>query len=371
MEPALLTDSGFWKNPSPAAAGEFPGGVPDFPELAGHVLFETSGSSGTPKWIALSKSALLASADAVNAHLGVTRDSRWALALPVRHVGGFGVCARAFAAGCGLEHFDGPWNAGDFTKWAEIRAITHLSLVPTQVHDLVSGAFRAPSSLRAIVVGGGRLEQGVGQAARDLGWPVLASFGMTEACSQIATQSPDSANFPYQPSPIPLLPIWRAETTPEGRLRISGPALFSGQLIQREENWEFVPRPGDAFETRDRARVDGRTISPLGRDDTLVKVLGELVDPELIERELMELSHGALKPGTFAVVAVPDPRSEHGLLPVFEKSVPAELIHRILEAYAAQAPGFRRLRPASVVDSLPRSPMGKLRRGEIPIPPGS
>lgn len=365
MEPALLTDSGIWNDPTPVAAGEFPGGVPDFPELEGHVLFETSGSSGTPKWIALSKSALLASARAVNEHLGVSRDSRWALALPVRHVGGFGVCARAHAAGCGLEHFNEPWDAGVFMKWAETRAISHLSLVPTQVHDLVSGDFKAPSSLRAIVVGGGRLEQGVGQAARDLGWPVLASFGMTETCSQIATQTLDSAILPYQPSPIPLLPIWQAGITSEGRLKISGPALFSGHLIQQEGDWKFLPQKDDWFETRDLARIDGRSITALGRADTLVKVLGELVDPELIERELGELSGGTLKPGTFAVVAVPDPRTEHALIPVFEKTVPIEVIRRVLEAYARQAPGYRRLRPETLLESLPRSPMGKLRRGEI------
>lgn len=365
MEPALLTNPAFWEDGTPVAAGEFPGEMPDFPELTGHVLFETSGSSGTPKWIALSKSALLASARAVNEHLGVTRASSWGLALPTRHVGGFGVCARAFAAGCGLEHFNEPWDAGVFTRWAEARAITHLSLVPTQVHDLLSGNFQAPSSLRAIVVGGGRLDQDAGQAARDLGWPVLASFGMTEACSQIATQTPDSLALLYHPSPIPLLPIWQAQSTSDGRLKISGPALYSGQLIQREGNWEFLAQQGDEYETRDRARIDGRSITPLGRADTLVKVLGELVDPELIERELVELSGGALKSGTFAVIAIPDPRTEHALLPVFERCVPTELIRQTLDAYARQAPGYRRLRPETVVDSLPTSPMGKLRRGEI------
>lgn len=365
MEPALLINPGFWKDPTPVAAGEFPGKLPDFPELAGHVLFETSGSSGTPKWIALSKSALMASAVAVNEHLGVTRDSRWGLALPVRHVGGFGVCARAHAAGCGLEHFDRPWNAGEFTDWAEIRGITHLSLVPTQVHDLVSGNFNAPSSLRAVVVGGGRLEQAAGQAARDLGWPVLASFGMTEACSQIATQMPDSAKLPYNPSPIPLLSVWQAATTSDGRLKISGPALFSGQLVHRDGNWDFLPQDPSGYETRDRVRLDGGLITPLGRADTMVKVLGELVDPELIERELIELSGGALQPGSFAVVAIPDPRTENALLPVFERSVPRELIRRTLDAYALHAPGYRRLLPETLLESLPRSPMGKIRRGEI------
>ncbi|RYD33092.1 MAG: long-chain fatty acid--CoA ligase, partial [Verrucomicrobiaceae bacterium] len=62
MDAALLTGEAFWNDPRPFATGA----VPDVPELEGHVLFETSGSSGNPKWVALSKRALLVSAAAVN-----------------------------------------------------------------------------------------------------------------------------------------------------------------------------------------------------------------------------------------------------------------------------------------------------------------
>ena len=187
-----LTHPAFWNDPAPFAAGCFPDRIPELPELQGHVLFETSGSTGTPKWIALSKDALLASASAVNAHLGVTKSSCWGLALPAHHVGGFGVAARAFAAGCAFREFGKKWNPAEFTIWLGENQVTHTSLVPTQVHDLVSAELRAPESLAAIVVGGGRLDEATGQAARNLGWPVLASYGMTEAASQIATQAPAS-----------------------------------------------------------------------------------------------------------------------------------------------------------------------------------
>ena len=62
MDPALLTTDAFWADPTPLAfdAVAIPAG------LEGHVLFATSGSSGIPKWVALSKKALLVSAAAVN-----------------------------------------------------------------------------------------------------------------------------------------------------------------------------------------------------------------------------------------------------------------------------------------------------------------
>lgn len=365
MDPTLLTLGMFWRDPAPFAAGVFPDGLPEIPELWGHVLFETSGSSGTPKWIALSKSALLASAEAVNRHLEVTPRSYWGLALPVHHVGGFGVAARAFAAGCGFREFGRRWDAPAFATWLAENAITHTSLVPAQVHDLVATGIRAPLSLRAIVVGGGQLDAVTGQAARALGWPVLASYGMTEAASQIATGSLDSLKEIYQPSPIPLLPIWQAETSPDKTLRIFGPALFYGMLVRENEIWVFKPRLSDWYETSDLVCLENRCLTPLGRSDLRVKVLGELVDLEAVERELLDLSEGRLQPGTFVVVTIPDARAEHALVPVFDATVNREVIDAVLSAHAGQIPGFRRLQTAVILENFPRSPLGKLQRPKI------
>jgi len=237
--------------------------------------------------------------------------------------------------------------------------------VPTQVHDLVAAGVPAPVSLCVIVVGGGHLDAATGRAARTLGWPVLASYGMTEAASQIATQGLESLKTLYQPAPLSLLPIWQAETTPEQKLRISGPALFSGMLAREKEAWVFQPRPAQWHQTDDRVLLENRFLTPLGRTDTLVKVLGELVDPEMIERELAALSAGKLALGTFAVVAVPDGRAEHVLVPVFATAVDAALIAAVLATYAQRAPGLRRLRPPVMLEDIPFSPLGKPRREEI------
>ncbi len=365
MDPSLLTEVALWSGPEIFAAGDFPGEIPAVPELRGHVLFETSGSSGEPKWIALKKSVLLESAAAVNRHLDVTHDSCWGLALPLRHVGGFGVMARAYEADCRFVHFNRRWDAGAFAAWLSDNEVTHLSLVPTQVHDLTVAGIHAPASLRAVVVGGGRLDQETGRAARALGWPVLASYGMTESASQIATQDFSALEHPYQPSPIPLLPIWRAETTGDQKLRIAGKALFSGILRTENAVWRFEPRCGEWHETSDRVLLEHDQLTPLGRSNMQVKVLGELVDVEEIEHELSVLSGGNFCPGSFVVVAVADPRLEHRLVPVFDASLDDAVIDKTLAAYAEKALGFRRLCPPVRLDPLPRSPLGKPRRREI------
>ncbi len=352
MDASLLTSSRFWEKSQPTLG---------FPDLLDHVLFQTSGSTGVPKSVALSKNALLTSAAAVNQHFHVTEKSCWGLALPLHHVGGFGVAARAYEAGSGFEQFTQRWNAGLFHEWLDYHQISHTSLVPTQVYDLVKENRMAPRSIRAIIVGGGRLDPSMGQAARDLGWPVLASYGMTEAASQIATQSPDLLEKPYQPAPISILPIWETRITPQQELEIAGPALFSGYVI----DGEFISRETSWFTTSDLAQLGEQMIWPLGRKDTVVKILGELVDPLEIETELVTISNGKLRPENFVVIAVPEERNGHALLPIFESSVDQKLITETLAVYEKQAPGFRRLKPPVIVNSLPRSELGKVQRASL------
>ncbi len=387
MDAALLTSPAFWDDLTPMQAGatlphvsqpsrrfwragvspevfsQTPSNldISQHRELLGHLLFETSGSTGSPKWIALSKQALLISAQAVNQHLRVTTDSCWGLTLPLHHVGGFGVAARAYQAGCHISTYRGKWNAAAFRNWIAAEQVTHTSLVPTQVFDLVQEKLSAPQSLTAIVVGGGQLDRAIGQAARDLGWPVLASYGMTEACSQIATQGLERLNASYSPTPLALLPIWQVQVSEDQRLSISGTALFSGIISEGI----YIPRSSDWYQTADLASIQGLSLTPLGRADNQIKILGELVDAAEIERELIALSHGRLAPTSLAVLAIPDERAGHLLVPVFEASVGPSFIDHVLHLYHQQAPGFRRLKPAVTVATFPRSALGKLRKPDL------
>ena len=327
------------------------------------VVFSTSGSTGVPRRIVLSKQSLLVSAAAVNEHLQVTNESVWGLCLPCWHVGGFGVIARAYQAGCGLAVVDQRWHASEFYKWLCDQEVTHLSLVPTQVHDLVSIGLRAPASLSAVVVGGGRLEQSLGQAARDLDWPVLASYGMTEAGSQIATQSLSSLAQSYASEPMPILPCWQVRRVEEGRLEIAGPALFYGEMMLDQGAWVYQPRYGDWYATQDCGLVENGQLRLTHRFDALVKVLGELVNPAAIESEF---EAAGLPVGKFAVIAVADPRREHRLVLVHEMLKEDELSHAIT-TYHRACPGFARIDECRAIAEVPRSSLGKILRKELQV----
>lgn len=387
MDPIFLNDPAWWASQRPyisagGAGGRAPGELDcdEIPELAGCVLFQSSGSTGAPKWIALTREALLLSAAAVNRHLRVDADSRWGLALPAYHVGGFGVHARSFEAACGLAVWKAPggWNAREFARWVDEQGVSHSSLVPTQVYDLVAAGLRAPASLRAVVVGGGALADECGRRARELGWPVLASYGMTETGSQVATAHLSSLTTEFSGAPLPVLPIWRCGTERDGRLWVAGAGLFSGIVREDGRRWKFearreIPVPGGtAWCSEDLVEVvnhetGGNEIRPLGRADRRVKVLGELVDLQALEDNLGRFgSYGGFANGDFpTVLALPDERRGGRLAVVFEGRIPSETALRWIREFNAASSGLVRLQEIHQLQRFPRSPLGKIKRREL------
>ena len=190
----------------------------EFPDLADHVWLGTSGTSGCLKIVALSRMAFEASARAVNLHLAVGAADVWIDPLPVFHVGGLGIVVRAALAGVPGHHL-GDWNAAEFVFRAEDCGATLSALVPAQVHDLVAAGLPAPKRLRAVVVGGGALDNGLRERAQALGWPLLASYGLTEAASQVATARIEAHDAEW----LPLLGHLDARLDGAGVLELRGP----------------------------------------------------------------------------------------------------------------------------------------------------
>ena len=257
-----------------------------FPELREHVWVATSGTGGRLKIVALSRDAVEASARAVNEHLGCDGRDVWLNALPLFHVGGLGILVRASLAGARHEILSGAWDAAAFCAAAERTGATLSALVPAQVHDLVRARCRAPRCVRAVVVGGGALPEKLRREAVALGWPLLPSYGLTEAASQVATarSGTDEAEW------LPLLGHVEAQISDDGVLALRGASLLSGWMIfdaAGAARWED-PKRGGWYRTADRAELRGGEIRVLGRADDLVKIRGELVDVAALETALQE-----------------------------------------------------------------------------------
>lgn len=322
----------------------------EFPDLPGHVWLSSSGTGGRMKLVALSRSALEASGAAVNAHLESGSSDVWINPLPLFHVGGIGIAVRAALEGARWEKFDG-WDAARFARCAADCGATLTSLVPTQVHDLVRANIPAPASLRAAVVGGGALDGELRAAAARLGWPLLPSYGMTEACSQVATAALGATDFTW----LPLLAHMEAHADAAGVLELRGPSLFTGWMIFDDDGaarWEDPKRDG-WLRTADRAEVRGSELRVRGRIDDLVKICGELVDLPALERALQ----ARVPSGAICVQARADARNGLALHVLAGNEAAAREARVAFDVF----PPFAR--PDEVaVGSIPRTALGKIVR---------
>jgi o-succinylbenzoate---CoA ligase len=299
------------------------------PPLPGHVFVATSGTSGAIKLVALSKDAILASAAAVNARLGARREDVWCCVLPTFHVGGLGIHARAFVTGSRVVTM--PWDPHAFAR----TEATLASLVPAQVHDLVRLGVPPPPSLRLILVGGGAFD-----SSSAPGWPVLASYGMSECASTVAVEDV-------------LLSHLDARVENDGRLAFRGASLLSGYVYA---DGTFVdPKVDGWFVSEDLGAVDGRVLHVHGRAGELVKIGGESVDLGRLDRILREIAGDDA-----AIIAVADERL--GQVIHLTSIVDADAI---VEAFNARVMPYERIRAVHRVDEIPRSPLGKLLRNQV------
>lgn len=275
----------------------------DFPELPGHAWLATSGTGGVMKLVALSRRALQASASAVNTRLAASPDDAWINPLPLFHVGGLGMMVRAYLLGARHEIFDRQWNAEEFARAAQSTGATLSALVPAQVHDLVMARCRAPRTLRAVVVGGGALANELYEQASALGWPLLPSYGLTEAASQVATSRVGQPDNEW----LPLLEHLEARIQEHGVLELRGASLMTG-FIAFDLDGSFVWEELGLdcwYRSSDRVELRGRGLRILGRTDDLVKIRGELVDVAALERALQ----ARVRSGVVLLFCVADDRN--------------------------------------------------------------
>ena len=323
-------------------------------------FFQTSGSEGKPKWVALSKDALLTSANAVNTHFAVTAADRWLIALPLHHVGGFSILARSHLSGSTFVQDTQRWQPHSFAQLCVSASITLVSLVPPQVHDLVRKKIPCPPNLRAAIIGGGGMSAELASAALGLGWPVYQSYGMTEAATQIATESYPRNTAGFDETRLEILPHWQLRTDPAGQLLICGKALAKGYLTRANAGqwcWEEI---GGTLKTRDSVKLwhDGQRqfLHFIGRESGFVKILGELIHLAPLQARLESL---ALKTGSLSmpiIVARPDARRGAKLVLVTED----EHGPHLLTTFNDMTEPLCRLAGLIQLENIPRTDLGKV-----------
>lgn len=236
------------------------------------ILFSSGTTSSLLKGYALSKVALFKNAKAVNAFFNLNSSDIWGLSLPIYHVGGLSVLARAHLLKNKLIDLR-KWSP---EKWMQnIAPVSITTIVPTQLYDLVKLNLKAPKNLKYLIVGGDYLSSKLKQRARELGWPVISTYGMSEVCSQLAsTRSPESDE-------LEILPIHQVKTI-DSRLLVKSPSLFTlefnlGDDFRVRQAKDLCDAEG-FYLTNDRAQIIKNIIHPLGRMGDELKIAGHLVN---------------------------------------------------------------------------------------------
>ncbi len=339
--------------------------------IRGLLWMSTSGTTrdGGLELIGLSRAAFLASAASVNRHLEATDTDVWMAPLPLFHVGGLSVHARAHLSGSRVVAGWEPtmrWTAADFGQRLEKDGVTLTAVVPTQLHDLVRAGFRAPDALRVMLVGGDALSPALYRAAVERGWPVLPTYGMTEACSQVATAQ--MGRVGDEPPPLMLLDHVQARTNDEGHLEISGPSLLTATVRVPNIGGPRILRhaAGEWLATQDRVELQpgegGTVLRPRGRSGDMIKIGGEGSDLARLRATLSAAVIELKAEGEHELLAIPDDRLGHEVHLVTTDEGSAA---KVRERFDAAVLPYERVREIHSLKALPRTPLGKLRRGAL------
>jgi O-succinylbenzoic acid--CoA ligase len=334
----------------------------------GHLFVLSSGTTARSaedlKWAALSKSGFLASAQGVNSHLQSTSSDVWLHPLPDFHVGGLGIWARSHLSQAKVVKLP-VWSASEFVSQVLSCRATLTSLVPAQIYDLVNSRQMAPSSLRAVLVGGGALSPVLYQKALDLGWPVLPTYGMTEACSQVATARLNSlskdrsreAGLPV----LEILPHVQVRVGEGGKLRLFGSSLLSAYVFQGETGAQvFDPKEQGWFQTQDCGEVEDRFLKILGRLGDFIKIGGESVELGRLNAIFEEIRVQMGLNADISLLPVPDERLGHVIHLVSNAELTLQDSVQFIELFNARVLAFERIRRWNPLTTLPRTALGKL-----------
>lgn len=322
------------------------------------VVVTTSGSSGVPKSVVLSRSALTSSALATAARIG---SGQWLLPLAGGYIAGVQVLVRSLVQGTEPAILSGRFSAAAFahvvsgmhsSRGGE-RVPTYTSLVPAQLQTLVDAADedaavrRALASFERILVGGQALPKVLRERAEAHGARIVRTYGSSETAGGCVYDG------------VPLDGVRVAAV--DGELRISGPTLADGYLGDRElTDRAFVCDAAGTrwYRTGDAGVVEDGVVRVTGRIDNVIVSGGVNVSLDRVERVVREVA------GLASAVVIGAPDERWGETPVIAAARadvpdPDAALGAARDAVGAQVGKPARPSRILLVEALPRLASGK------------
>ena len=304
-------------------------------EAGDALVVATSGTTGEPKGVVLTHEAVEASAAATSTRLGVDPGAhRWLACLPLSHVGGLSVVTRSVLTGTPVTVLPG-FDAREVMSRSGPHVL--VSLVATALLRVDAAAFRT------VVLGGSAPPE-------DLPGNVVTTYGMTETGSGVV----------YDGVPLDGVEVRVDAATAEIRLR--------GPMLLRAYRDGTVPLDaGGWFPTGDAGVLDAEgRLHVSGRIGDLIITGGENVWPAAVESALA----GHPKVAEVAVSGRPDAEWGQRVVAWVVPSDGAQppSLQELREAVAAAIAPYAAPRQLVLVDSLPKTAIGKVRRDLLAEP---
>jgi o-succinylbenzoate---CoA ligase len=191
-------------------------------------------------------------------------------------------------------------------------------------------------TLKAILLGGSAVPPSLVTRALEANLPIFTSYGLSEMGSQVTTTSPNDSAARLGSSGK-VLNYRELTLSLESEILVRGKTRFLGYLTD-----SGMERPFDRdgwFATGDLGAIDADGyLTVLGRKDNLFVSGGENIQPEEVERALLE------DQSVEEAIVVPVESAEFGFRPVaFVKmsSFPDHEVPELLEALRAKLPGYK------------------------------
>ena len=288
----------------------------------------TSGSSGEPKAVEMTWSALRASADLTQSTLRGNAPPVWLPCLPACHIGGLAVILRAVLSDATLW-----WGDGDDLEAAAAHGATHVSVVRAQLarHDL--------SSYHAVLLGGARPPTAVPGN-------VIATWGMTETGSGVV----------YDGVALPGVEV----ASVDGEICVRTPTLFRSYRTATRPHVTGPDGRDDWFPTGDAGEVNGERVSVKGRLGFVINTGGEKLWPEELESVLVTIDGVR----DVAVTGVDDPEWGQRVVALVV-SDGTKFDERIRSVANERIGPWAKPKEIRYVSAIPRTTNGKVRRSAL------
>lgn len=330
-------------------------------------LVFTSGTSGRPRAAAITWANQQASAWASAERLGAPADDRWLCSLPFFHVGGLAIVLRSCLYGSAIVL--APESRVETLAGVISRdQVSLVSLVPTQLHRLLAYNAEALRRVRLVLLGGAAARPALLQQATAAGIRIATTYGLTEACSQVATalphqvaSKPGSVGQPLPGTRVRVVTDGGAEAPAgqPGEIVVHGPTVFAGYAHDPQAT-AAVLRDG-WLHTGDLGwrDADGDLFVLQRRSDLIISG-GENVYPSEVEQVLER--HPAVTAA--CVVGLPD--NEWGQRVAALVQVRAAITAEALIASCRQRlAGYKIPRTIAFADGLPLLANGKIDRAQV------